>query len=426
MRGKLFLVCLPILMLCGQEVQFLEADEALQTIRRQNFAAATLTTSIATLQNEQKSLLTTFWPDLQLRSSYQFQSEEAVLQFAPGLPQINLNYHHSARNVLQMQWALFDGFNRMHQARAMNHLQQNLQAQRADLELKLLKNALLLSNQYNIMQIQMQLLQTSRQRVIQSKQKLLHLARSGYAALADTLLFTIQIQNIEKQRIALELQRQNLPLQIAEVMGGNAPVVVAVSQLTPKQNPTIYSIEADEALIAATMEKSQAENGAYWPKIGAYAGLHYNKPAVNPTRYEWQDYFSIGLELQWEIWDWGRRSLQKQNTKLEQNLHRQAAAQTIAARERQAQQLQYEISANERHIELARAQMQTQQKYYEVQLQRFNQFQLDATTLTDAELALREAELNLETLKLESVALNIEKQFFEGRFDYRDKIAEEK
>jgi hypothetical protein len=88
--------------------------------------------------------------------------------------------------------------------------------------------------------------------------------------------------------------------------------------------------------------------------------------------------------------------------------------------------LQYEISANERHIELARAQMQTQLKYYEVQLQRFNQFQLDATTLTDAELALREAELNLETLKLESVALNIEKQFFEGRFDYRDKIAEEK
>jgi hypothetical protein len=139
MRRKLFLVCLPVLMLCGQEVQFLEADEALQTIRRQNFAAATLTTSIATLQNEQKSLLTTFWPDLQLRSSYQFQSEEAVLQFAPGLPQINLNYNHSARNVLQMQWALFDGFNRMHQARAMNHLQQNLQAQRADLELKLLK-----------------------------------------------------------------------------------------------------------------------------------------------------------------------------------------------------------------------------------------------------------------------------------------------
>jgi len=46
---------------------------------------------------------------------------------------------------------------------------------------------------------------------------------------------------------------------------------------------------------------------AYWPQVNAQLTFHYLKPEVEILRDEWTDFFMLGLNLQWDLWDTGRR-----------------------------------------------------------------------------------------------------------------------
>jgi len=43
----------------------------------------------------------------------------------------------------------------------------------------------------------------------------------------------------------------------------------------------------------------------YFPAVYGQANFHYAKPGLNPVTDEWMEYFSAGVNLQWNLWRWG-------------------------------------------------------------------------------------------------------------------------
>lgn len=43
----------------------------------------------------------------------------------------------------------------------------------------------------------------------------------------------------------------------------------------------------------------------FFPTVYGQANFHYAKPGLNPVLNQWMDYFSAGVNLQWNLWRWG-------------------------------------------------------------------------------------------------------------------------
>ena len=69
-------------------------------------------------------------------------------------------------------------------------------------------------------------------------------------------------------------------------------------------------LEASLRSAGKTAESAGAER---LPTLGLSGAFNYGKPGLDLPKNEWMHYFSGGLSLSWNLWDWGRvgREVQK-------------------------------------------------------------------------------------------------------------------
>ncbi|MFQ5865569.1 MAG: TolC family protein, partial [bacterium] len=53
-----------------------------------------------------------------------------------------------------------------------------------------------------------------------------------------------------------------------------------------------------------TLIQQKLARSNYYPNIFAQANFHYAKPGLDPVANNWMDYFSVGVNLQWNLWRW--------------------------------------------------------------------------------------------------------------------------
>ena len=64
-------------------------------------------------------------------------------------------------------------------------------------------------------------------------------------------------------------------------------------------------LAAGRSLVREAEYKKGIVRSSYFPQVSLAASYHYARPGVNYFSDEWMDYYSIGVELQWEIWNRG-------------------------------------------------------------------------------------------------------------------------
>jgi OMF family outer membrane factor len=259
------------------------------------------------------------------------------------------------------------------------------------------------------------------QRLRRHLEELTQQVHAGAASTEARLQVEARLRGAEQKLLNAQEQRSVRRLQLGRALGFPERAVVPAGQLAESllfdgEDPSdTTSVEARPELHAlssrqsANRQASRAAKGSLLPSLNATAQFHYARPGVRVIDNEWMDWTTVGLRLQWTLFDKGGRS-----ARVEQHA---AMARALSHRH---EELQRELSSA---LEVSRAQVKAQreqvakaQQRAELESQRLELVQgryqqglgtetefLDAQDdLSDAEIAvaaqrsrLRLAEVNL-------------------------------
>ena len=64
--------------------------------------------------------------------------------------------------------------------------------------------------------------------------------------------------------------------------------------------------KAFDAAITASEKSVKAARSDLLPNVGLFGGFNYGKPGLDLPSNEWMHYFRGGVQLNWNVWDWGK------------------------------------------------------------------------------------------------------------------------
>jgi len=79
------------------------------------------------------------------------------------------------------------------------------------------------------------------------------------------------------------------------------PALDSLRQTAFVSRPEFESVRLGQR--SARLQQKLARS-SYFPTIFGHANYHYAKPGLDPVANEWMDYFSVGVNLQWNLWRW--------------------------------------------------------------------------------------------------------------------------
>jgi outer membrane protein len=150
----------------------------------------------------------------------------------------------------------------------------------------------------------------------------------------------------------------------------------------------------DHAILESEYRK-RAAGSSYFPQIHASASYHYARPGVNYFENEWMDYYAVGVQLQWELWNMGRRGSEVKQAERAVDISR-LERERVWKEIRQEVSTAYEelVSARER-ILLQRRLVDQERERYRIVFERYAVGLATSFDLSDAEESLTTAELRL-------------------------------
>lgn len=141
--------------------------------------------------------------------------------------------------------------------------------------------------------------------------------------------------------------------------------------------------------------RQDALRGGRRPGLGLFARYVYAKPGLNKVANEWMDYWMVGVNLKWNLWDWGRKSAQIQQVQSrvdEMQWGFQQLQRTLTA---DAEQTRLNLADARYQLQISRK-MQTQaEENFRIVSNRFNQGLETNSAFLDAQADLTRSQLQL-------------------------------
>lgn len=372
--------------------------------------------SLATLQAEEEIRIqqANFLPSLALTSSYNHLSEIARFELPIRLPGVTPQIIEAGVKdqydaAVLVKQPLFTGFRtrnlvRMAEARARG---QDLQKTALRQKLYFQVGQLFYSIQLNLLQ------QDVLQESINRAESQLRDVRNFMLAKQATAFDTLEIAN---RKLQASNQLENLR-NVLRILHGKMRFVLNAPELpeiSPMRTDTLQLITASlpqlqasalqqrpeyrslqEARDAQRFQR-QALKSAKYPQLHAMASYHYARPGVNFFENEWMDYYTVGVQMQWNLWDWKKVRRKVQQADLEgrkldlelQNMQRRIAQEVEEA---------YHYLENARQQIVLQEKLVTQERErFRITREKYNQGVATALQLSLAESSLTQAELFLQ------------------------------
>ena len=333
-------------------------------------------------------------------------------------PDVDLPFNNSAASSepiniydlsLKLQQPIFNGFRINNLVRSAAEEQKYSESQ-----YQLNKNLLIyqITTTYQnaqLNELQQQVLQASLQRVKNDLETSRHFYRAGQNSAFDTLTISNQYLNIQTDLNELIHQYQTVLTRLESLLNFT-PVqgVEKFSALSSDFQISALEIYLQQALDnrpelrqirhqldSRTFYKKSVES-AYWPQVNAQLTFHYLKPEVEILRDEWTDFFMLGLNLQWDLWDTGRRKneiRQVSYTLNILNLEEQKILENIRSEVTQTYQ---NLLSDRDQILLTKKLVKQENERYRIAHEKYEQGLASAIDLDNIQAALTTAELRYQ------------------------------
>lgn len=158
-----------------------------------------------------------------------------------------------------------------------------------------------------------------------------NLRDNGLATNTDVLKIKVRKNSLELELINAENKLQIARSLFNEAIGRKITDKTDISIESLKTDYTIpefeylfseaiqkrNEIQSTENMIEAGKENIEAAKASWYPQISLYGNFYYSRPnqRVLPLEDEFNDTWDLGVALNWELWNWGKTSSQKNEAK---------------------------------------------------------------------------------------------------------------
>jgi outer membrane protein len=315
--------------------QSLTLEEAIATGQRNNKALQLSSAKVTAATAKASEMSTMLLPSIKLSAGYQRLSDVEPFQVTvPFVPQpivIAPTVLNNYTTRIALQQPLFTGFKLESNAAAADHL-----ARASELDYALDKADLTLAittaywTLYQTLEAK-RLIDENVVRLQAIEQDTRYLLKAGMATRNDLLRVQLQLNTAQLSQIdaandvQLAMMHLNsiigLPLE-TELQLTSRPLFPAdpeakvfrleekertVRSLTEKALASRADVLAMQSRVEAARASVRAARGSGWPQLFLSAGYTYARPNLRyqPTRDEFKGTWDLGVQLQFDVWNWG-------------------------------------------------------------------------------------------------------------------------
>ncbi len=350
-----------------------------------------------------------YFPNILLNGSYTYTSRVAkfVTPFAPIEIQAGFNDVYDANIMLQQP--LFTGFRTINQVRSA---QQSLKQSRVHRQTVMNDISLSIHNIYyaiQLNQLQQQVLETSMARASNDLHSIRNFFRAGQSSAFDTLKVANGLLSLKTQLNKLSHDKQVLLTQLAYVL--NVSRINSTDLFSPPDLViTLDSLDIYQALalnnrpeLSEIKHQLQSQEyqrkslqSLYLPQIYAQASYHYARPGVNFFQDKWMNYYLIGVNFQWELWNRNRVSNQVKLAGYAVKILKQEQEKLLDQVQQQVKEAYENLQSDKDQIAFLRELVVQEKERYRITREKYDQGLATTLDLSDAENALTSAELQLQ------------------------------
>ena len=355
---------------------------------------------------------TAFRPELSFGAHY------AARSYVPEIPiptgPIALGDHHDAGFTMEAGYLLYDWDRRRSRLEADSKLEkasfQSLRALRETLALEAGTGYIQLLSARREQEIAERSVETAQAH----HEHLLALHRTGLTTWDEVLKALVYL---EQSRVRLSrssnqvrlaradlLQRISMPLdseisfsdRVEEIPSWPSGQQGLDSVLALRPDLTAYN-----ARLASLESLAETFAADCKPAVSMFASASYARPGVDQFRNEWIGYGRIGIGLDWQFFDWGRKDYRVARVKAqwEQTLaERRILSQQIALQLERAKLAQQEAADR---LALAGRAQEAAREHFRIVSARFDQGQVTNTEYLDAEESATKSDLELSRAELD-------------------------
>ena len=263
-------------------------------------------------------------PQLDLNAQATYQSEVIELPFQlPNAP-VEAPNNDQYRATLDANQLIYNGGNIAANTR-LKTAQLKTQQQQVAVNLYSLKNRIN-QNFFGILLFQEQekLLLSKMEQLDARLKEIRAGVKYGAVLPASEQLLKAELLKLEQQRTQINSDRkkalENLSLLIFQDLD-DATVLVHPEILTPAEitpnRPELELFKLQETQLETSKEVISKSN---YPKLFGFAQAGYGNPGLNMLDNSFQDFYMVGLKLNWNIFDWGKTKQQKQAVDISKKL----------------------------------------------------------------------------------------------------------
>jgi outer membrane protein TolC len=429
MIKRMLLIVLLSIPLIAQES--LTLQEAWEFALRNNLSLRQQQKVIQKSQEELAKRKAEYLPGISAAGLYNHVSDIALFQIQLPPPLSSPEPQPTTVNVydvnLSLSQPLFTGF------RTKNLVKSAREEQKAqEIEERVLQNQILFQVGALYYQIQSNLIQQDV--LIESIERVdaqLTAARNFYFAEQIPAFDTLEVAN---RKLRLQNQLQNLrnlhqilltnfkfALNTDSLLRISRPAVLKTELIIPplteyytKAMHHRPELEKVTALQQAQLFRARALKSAYYPQLSATASYHYFRLNADFAYDKWQDFYTIGLYLQWNIWNWKRDKRAVEQAQLDYKRLDIASEQVLHDIKQQVTEAYQYLDNSRQQIRLQKNLVAQEEERYRITREQFEQGQATNLDLSNAERALTEAKLLLQQTYLQWFQYQLQVEFATG------------
>lgn len=258
--------------------------------------------------------------DFSVSSTYLSRVNTIDLSQTIGVPgrRVQLGGHDRSEILLSVQQPIFTGFRLSAEAEAARHRADAAEAEFERLQQEVRHQVHNLFYEAQRLYTQRDILRVSLKRLDVQLKHVRNLFQAGQIMAFDTL----QVYNT---RLSVRMQLDNshrlirlVNLQMANLLNlDQVRPLTALALSPPSEAPADPETLVDRALKQrpelrgvrlaqlGALSEQRAARSAYYPTVFASGHFHYAKPGLDPVANDWMEYFSVGLDVRWNLWHWG-------------------------------------------------------------------------------------------------------------------------
>lgn len=144
------------------------------------------------------------------------------------------------------------------------------------------------------------------------------LRQQGMALEDDVLLSKLRVSQARMSLVSQQAEQERARASFRKALGLSADATVDVEWKADSDMdiPDTVTVEeayrqrpefkAYEAALRVSETSAKAARADKYPNLGLMTSYNYGKPGLDQPANEWMNWFSAGISLNWNVWDWGK------------------------------------------------------------------------------------------------------------------------